>query len=90
MRLTLGVFYNFIPENNRTWSSHSLELPEPGVGHDGPQDRGQVAESHEHVVDGGGQVIVPVKEVGEVQHEDSCEQQELCELNNRIYRWGTI
>lgn len=51
---------------------NSLELSQPGVGHDGPEDGGEVAEGHEGVVDGGGQVIVPSQEVFEIQHEYSC------------------
>ncbi len=53
---------------------HSLKLSQPGVGHNGPKDGCQVAESHKDVIDGGGEVIVPVQEVGKVQHEDSCGQ----------------
>lgn len=51
-----------------------LELSEPRVGDDGAEDRGQVAESHKGVVDGGGKVIVPSQEVLEVQHKHSCTQ----------------
>lgn len=49
-----------------------LELPEPRVGDDGAENGRQVAESHEGVVDGGGEVIVPSQEVLEVQHKHSC------------------
>lgn len=59
---------------NGYWGSHSLKLSQPGVGYDGPKDRGQVAESHEGVIDGSGEVIVPAQEVLKVQHEDSCGQ----------------
>ena len=48
---------------------HSLELPQPGVSHDGPQDGRQVAEGHKGMVDGGGQVVVPAQEVPEVKHQ---------------------
>ena len=54
--------------------SHSLKLSQPGVGHNGPEDRGKVAEGHEGVVDGSGQVIVPLQEELEVQHKHSCGQ----------------
>lgn len=49
-----------------------LVLSQPGVGHDGSEDGGQVAESHKSVIDGGGQVIVPQQEVPEVQNQHRC------------------
>lgn len=49
-----------------------LVLSQPGVGHDGSEDGGQVTESHKSVIDGGGQVIVPEQEVPEVQHQHRC------------------
>lgn len=51
-----------------------LVLSQPGVGHDGSKDGGQVAESHKSVIDGGGQVIVPQQEVPEVQNQHRCEK----------------
>lgn len=57
-----------------TWSCDSLELSQPGVSHNGPKDRGQVAESHKSVVDGCGQVFIPLQEVLKVQHQHSCGQ----------------
>lgn len=53
---------------------YSLKLSQPGVSHNGPENRRQVAQSHKGVVDGGSQVIVPAQEVLEVQHKDSCVQ----------------
>lgn len=49
-----------------------LELAQPRVGHDGTQDRGQVAEGNKGMVDGGGKVIVPPQEVFKVKHQHSC------------------
>lgn len=51
-----------------------LVLSQPGVGHDGSEDGGQVAESHKSMIDGGGQVIVPQQEVPEVQNQHRCEK----------------
>lgn len=58
------------------------KLSQPGVGHNGPEDRGEVAESHKGVVDGGGQVIVPEQEVLEVQHQNSWGQTEETETHS--------
>ena len=60
----------------RKWENNPLKLSQPGVGHDGSEDWGEVAESHKSVVDGSGQVIVPVQEVLEVQHKHSCGEAE--------------
>lgn len=57
-----------------SFGSHSLVLSQPGVGHYCPKDWGEVAQSNEGVIDGGGQVIVPAQEIPEVQHQDSCGQ----------------
>lgn len=54
--------------------NHILKLSQPGISHNGSKDRGQVAESHKSVIDGSGQVIVPVQEVPEVQHQHRCGQ----------------
>lgn len=61
---------------------HSLILSEPGVSHNGPEDGGQVAESHKSVIDGGGQVIVPAQKVPKVQHQDRCGQAGQTRYNN--------
>lgn len=50
-----------------------LVLAQPGVGDDGPQDGGQVAERHKGVVDGGGEVLVPSQELVQVKHQHACE-----------------
>lgn len=52
----------------------SLKLSQPGVCHNGPENGGEVAESHKRVVDGSGQVIIPLQEVLEVQHKHRCGQ----------------
>lgn len=39
-----------------------------------PRIGGQVAESHKSVVDGCGQVFIPLQEVLKVQHQHSCGQ----------------
>lgn len=63
----VGVFLFFF---GRIWNS--LELAEPWIGHDGAQDGCQVAQSHKGVVDSGGEVIVPLQEVLEVQNQHGC------------------
>lgn len=50
---------------------NSLELAQPGVSDDGPQDGCQVAQSHKGVVDGDGSVVIPLQKVCEVQHQHS-------------------
>lgn len=47
----------------------SHELPQPGVSDERPQDGCQVAQGHKGVVDGRGQVIIPIQKVPEVQDE---------------------
>lgn len=50
----------------------SLELAEPGIGYDGPQDGRQVAQCHKRVVDGGGEIIIKAQEVFQVKHQHGC------------------
>lgn len=59
---------------NGTCSSHSLKVSQPGVSNNGPNNRGEGVQSHKGVIDGGGQVIVPVQGVLKVQHQDGCGQ----------------
>lgn len=49
-----------------------LILSQPGVRYDGSEDGGEVAQSHENVIDGGGKVLLPEQEVLEVQHQHRC------------------
>lgn len=68
----------------------SLELAEPRVGHDGSQDGRQVAQSHEGVVDGGGEVIVPPQEVLKVQDQHGCtREQRRIHTGSRVYTEAT-
>lgn len=55
-------------------SKHSLKLSQPGVCYECPQDRRQVAQSNERVVDGCGKVVIPAQEVFEIQNEHSCRE----------------
>lgn len=50
-----------------------LVLAKPGVGYDRPQDGRQVAQRHKRVVDGGGEILVPVQKVVQVKHQHGCE-----------------
>lgn len=50
-------------------NKHWLELSKPGVSHDGTKDGSQVAQGHKSMIDGGGQVIIPMQEVPEIQHQ---------------------
>lgn len=68
------MFNDKLIKADGTLGNHSLILSQPGVSHNGPEDRGQVAESHKSVIYGGGHVIVPMQEVPKVQHQDSCGQ----------------
>lgn len=71
-------FSEWVQVECKTWSmietfgSRSLVFSQPWVGHDSPEDRSQVAKCNKDVINGGGQVFVPVQEVREVQHQDSC------------------
>lgn len=49
-----------------------LILSQPGVGYDGSEDGGEVAQSHENVIDGGGEVLPPEQKVFEVEHQHRC------------------
>lgn len=55
--------------------NYSREFSQPGVGDESAENGRQVAESHEGVVDGGGQVVVPLKEPCEVQDQECFPQQ---------------
>lgn len=50
--------------------NYSREFSQPGVGDESAENGRQVAESHEGVVDGGGQVVVPSEEPREVQDQE--------------------
>lgn len=47
----------------------SLEFPEPGVGDDGAQDGREITEAAESVVDGCGQVVIPLQVGEEVERQ---------------------
>jgi len=50
----------------------SLECTQPGVRYEGPQYRREVAEAAEGVVDGGGQVLIPVQVLDKVECQHRC------------------
>ena len=51
---------------------NSLEFTQPGVGDDGPQYGREVAEAGEGVVDGGGEVPVPVQVIDKIECQHRC------------------
>lgn len=53
---------------------YSLELSQPGVGNESAENGCQVAQSNECVVDGSRQIVVPFKELCEVQNQECCPQ----------------
>lgn len=54
--------------------ANSLEFSEPGVGDDGSQDGSEVAEAAEGMVDGSGEVFIPLQVAEEVQRQHRCNQ----------------
>lgn len=52
--------------------AYSLELSQPGVGNESAENGCQVAQSNECVVDGSRQIVVPFKELCEVQNQECC------------------
>lgn len=51
---------------------HSLKLSQPRVRNERSKDRCQVAQSNKRVVDGCGQVVIPLQEIFEIQNEHRC------------------
>ena len=50
----------------------SLEFPQPGVSYESPQYGREVAEAGEGMVDGGGQVFVPVQVIDKIECQHRC------------------
>lgn len=65
-----------------------LEFAQPGVSDNGPQDRRQIAQSYEGVVDGDGGVVIPPQKVCEVQHQHSWDREREKE-SDEIMKKGT-
>lgn len=60
-------------QHSRAAWMDSLVFAQPGVGDDGSQDGREVTEAAESVVDGRGQVLIPVQVADEVVRQHRCE-----------------
>ena len=64
----------------------SLEFTQPGVGYEGPQYRREVAEAGEGMVDGGGQVPVPVQVIDKIECQNRCVHTRTGRTHRRSFR----